>query len=37
MTYEALEILARDQVTRVRQILSEALKDVANAPPEVIR
>lgn len=35
-TYEALEVLARDQVTRVRQVLSEALKDVANAPPEVI-
>ncbi len=37
MTYEALEILAQDQVTRVRQILSEALKDVADAPPELIR
>ncbi len=37
MTYEALEILAQDQVTRVRQILSEALKDVAGAPPELIR
>ncbi len=37
MTYEALEILARDQVGRVRQILSETLKDVADAPPEVIR
>ncbi|NQU61678.1 MAG: DUF2336 domain-containing protein [Rhodospirillales bacterium] len=37
LTYEALDILARDQVTRVRQILSEALKDVADAPPEVIR
>lgn len=36
-TYEALQLLARDQVTRVRQILAEALKDVANAPPEVIR
>ncbi len=36
MTYEALETLARDQVTRVRQILSETLKDVADAPPEVI-
>lgn len=36
MTYEALEILARDQVTRVRQILSETLKDVADGPPEVI-
>ncbi|MBC8269844.1 MAG: DUF2336 domain-containing protein [Rhodospirillaceae bacterium] len=37
MTYEALEILARDQMTRVRQILAETLKDVADAPPEVIR
>lgn len=37
MAYEALDALARDQVTRVRQILSEALKDIANAPPEVIR
>ncbi|MGE5503993.1 MAG: DUF2336 domain-containing protein [Actinomycetota bacterium] len=37
MTFEALELLARDQLPMVRQILSEALKDVANAPPEVIR
>jgi uncharacterized protein (DUF2336 family) len=37
MTFEALELLARDQIPRIRQILSEALKDVANAPPEVIR
>ena len=37
MTFEALDILARDQMTLVRQILSEALKDVTNAPPEVIR
>ncbi|MEO5336261.1 MAG: DUF2336 domain-containing protein [Magnetospirillum sp. WYHS-4] len=36
-TYEVLETLARDQATRVRQILSEALKDIADAPPEVIR
>jgi len=36
MTYEALDILARDQVPRVRQILSETLKDMADAPPEVI-
>jgi uncharacterized protein (DUF2336 family) len=36
-TFEALETLARDQMTRVRQILAEALKDVADAPPEVIR
>jgi uncharacterized protein (DUF2336 family) len=37
MTYEALNLLARDQITRVRQILAEALKDVANAPPELVR
>ncbi|MCH7863658.1 MAG: DUF2336 domain-containing protein [Proteobacteria bacterium] len=37
MVFEALDVLARDQVTRVRRILSEALKDVADAPPEVIR
>ena len=37
MTYEALEILARDQVTRVRQIIAETLKDVADAPAQVIR
>jgi uncharacterized protein (DUF2336 family) len=36
-TYDALEILARDQIPKVREILAEALKDVANAPPEVIR
>lgn len=37
MTYETLQLLARDQITRVRQILAEALKDVADAPPAVIR
>ena len=37
MAYEALETLARDQVTRVRQVLSEALKDVADAPADLIR
>ncbi len=36
-THEALEILARDQITRVRRILSETLKDVADAPPDVIK
>ena len=36
-TYEALELLARDSIPKVRGILAEALKDVANAPPEVIR
>jgi uncharacterized protein (DUF2336 family) len=37
MTYEALQLLARDQMTMVRQILAEALKEVANAPPELVR
>jgi len=37
MTYQALQLLARDQVVRVRQILSEALKDIADAPADVIR
>jgi len=37
MTHEALEILTRDQAVRVRQILSETLKDVANVPPELIK
>ncbi len=35
-TYEALALLARDQITRVRQILAETLRDVANAPPGLI-
>lgn len=33
---EMLETLAKDQVTRVRQILAETLKDLASAPPHVI-
>ncbi|NQV95621.1 MAG: DUF2336 domain-containing protein, partial [Sphingomonadales bacterium] len=37
LAYEALEILARDQVVRVRQIISETLKDIADAPPDIIR
>ena len=36
LTYEALEILARDQIVKVRGILSDALKNVVDAPPEVI-
>jgi len=36
LTYETLELLARDQIPKVRQILSDTLKDVANAPPAVI-
>jgi len=37
VTYEALDVLARDQIPKIRQILAEALKDVADAPPDVIR
>lgn len=36
LTVQALEALAEDQLVRVREILSHALKDVANAPPSVI-
>ena len=36
-TYEALEMLANDQITKVRAILSEALKDVVDAPPDIIK
>jgi len=36
VTFEALDLLARDQIPKVRQILAEALQEVANAPPEVI-
>ena len=34
---EVIEILAQDQALRVRQIIAETLKDVASAPPHVIR
>ncbi len=34
---ETLELLARDQATKVRQILSETLRDVADAPYAVIQ
>lgn len=36
LTVQALEALAEDQMVRVREILSNALKDVAKAPPNVI-
>lgn len=36
MTYQVLEMLARDQLARVRRILAETLKDVADAPLEII-
>ncbi|NVK20415.1 MAG: DUF2336 domain-containing protein [Methylocystaceae bacterium] len=37
LAYEALKILSRDQATRVRQILSETLKDVVDAPGDIIK
>lgn len=36
LTHQVLELLAKDQATRVRRILSETLKDIADAPAEVI-
>lgn len=35
-TSSALQALARDQIVRVRQVLSEALCDVEKAPPDII-
>ncbi len=35
--HETLRTLARDQMTAVRQILAETLKDVAHAPADVIK
>ncbi len=37
LTIKALEILARDEIVKVRKILAETLKDVANAPPHIVR
>ena len=34
---EVIEILAQDQVTRVRQIVAETLKEIASAPSHVIQ
>ncbi|MBF0247072.1 MAG: DUF2336 domain-containing protein [Alphaproteobacteria bacterium] len=34
--HEVLMALARDQATRVRRILSETLRDIADAPPDLI-
>jgi uncharacterized protein (DUF2336 family) len=36
MTQEVLDLLLRDQAARVRQVIAETLKDVADAPPDVI-
>lgn len=37
VTHQILVLLAHDQAVRVRRILSETLKDIAHAPPDVIR
>ena len=37
MAYSALALLAKDQVVRVRQTIAEALREVTDAPPDVIR
>ena len=37
LTLQISQDLARDQIPRVRQILSGSLKDVAGAPPEIIK
>lgn len=36
-TYSALEALAKDQAVKVRQVVAETLKDMADAPADVIR
>lgn len=36
LTSDAMRILARDQITHIRQDLAEALKDIAHAPTDVI-
>ena len=37
LTLEALEILASDEMVRVRQVIAETLKDVANVPRHIIQ
>ncbi|NIY74577.1 DUF2336 domain-containing protein [Thalassospira sp. HF15] len=37
MTYDALDKLARDQAVHVRQVISETLKDIADAPQPIIQ
>jgi len=37
MTQEVMELLLRDQAVRVRQVIAETLKDVVDAPPDLIR
>ncbi len=37
LTFEVLDILARDQLPRVRQIVSEEIKHAINVPPDIIK
>lgn len=37
LTFEVLDILARDQLPRVRQIVAEEIKQASNAPPGIVR
>jgi uncharacterized protein (DUF2336 family) len=37
LTLEALEILASDEIVRVRQVIAETLKDVADVPRYIIQ
>jgi hypothetical protein len=37
MTYEVLDELVRDQALKVRRIVSETLKDMPDAPPEIVQ
>jgi hypothetical protein len=34
---QTLEVLAKDTATRIRAVVAETLKDVADAPPELVR
>lgn len=37
LTYDVLEILVKDELPRVRRIIAETLKEIADAPPEIVR
>lgn len=36
-TMQTLEVLARDTATQIRAVVAETLKDVADAPPDLVR
>jgi len=37
LTFEVLDILARDQLPRVRQIVAEEIKQASNVPPGIVK